>query len=235
MINATSSARRSGLSCGWASTARIRRPRAIPVLDLRIADAAEAREYLKLQKLRIIETQRLGGVAQGLRLGLAADPAHAGADIDRRLVSLVEQTGIEDDLPVGDGDQIGRDIGAQVARIDFRDRQDRERSTAGRLAELCRPLKQARVDIEHVARISLAPWRLPREQRDLAVGRRMLGKVVDDDEGVLAAVAEIFRHRDTGKGRNPLQARRGGRARDYEDAAVGRAMRLDGVDDTLHR
>ena len=56
------------------------------------------------------------------------------------------------------------------------------------------------MDVEHVARVGLAARWLPRQERDLAVGRGVPGKVVDDDEGVLAAVPEVFRHGDPGDG-----------------------------------
>ena len=36
--------------------------------------------------------------------------------------------------------------------------------------------------------------------------RGVLGHVVDDDQRVLPAIAKVFRHREAGEGRNPLQA-----------------------------
>ena len=95
-------------------------PAGDPFLDLRIGDTAEAREYLKFQELRIIETQRLCSLAQSL--SLAADPAHAGPDVDRGLVPFVKQLGVKDDLAIGNGDKIGRNIGAQVAGVGFSNR-----------------------------------------------------------------------------------------------------------------
>ena len=50
-----------------------------------------------------------------------------------------------------------------------------------------------------------------------------------------AAIAEIFRHREAGKGRDPLQPRSGRRARDDEDAAFRRTVRLNRIDDALDR
>ena len=108
----------------------MRSPRAILLLHLRIGHAAEAREHLKFQELRVIEPQRAGRFAQRRRLGLAADAADTGADIDRRLLALVEQPRIQHDLPVGDRNQIGRDIGAQIAGIRFGDRQRGQRAAA---------------------------------------------------------------------------------------------------------
>ena len=82
------------------------------------------------------------------------------------------------------------------------------------------------MDIEHIARISLASRRLPRQQRDFAMRGGMLGQVVDHDQRVLAAVAEIFRHGEAGERRDPLQPGSGRRAGDDEDAALRRAVGL---------
>ena len=78
--------------------------------------------------------------------------------------------------------------------------------------------------VEHVARISFAARRLPRQQRDLAVRGGVLGHIVDHDQRMLTAVAEIFRHREAGKRRDPLQTGRRRRAGDDEDAALRRAV-----------
>ena len=61
----------------------------------------------------------------------------------------------------------------------------------------------------------------------------MLHHVVDDDEGMTAPVAEIFRHGKAGKGRDPLQAGRDGGGRDDEDAALRRPVLAHRVDRPL--
>ena len=91
------------------------------------------------------------------------------------------------------------------------------------------------MDVEHVARIGLASRRLAGEQRNLAVRGGMLGHVVDDDQRVLAAVAEILGHREAGEGCDPLQAGRRRRARHDEDAAFRRAVTSNRIDDALDR
>ncbi len=63
------------------------------------------------------------------------------------------------------------------------------------------------MNIEDVAGVGLAAGRLSGEQGNLAVACRVLGQVVDHDQGVLAAIAKIFRHGEGGEGRDPLQSR----------------------------
>ena len=150
-------------------------------------------------------------------------------------MTLVEQPRVENDLAVGDRDQIGRNVCAQIAGIQFGDRKGGQRPAAGGLGKLGRAFEQPCMDIEHVAGISLAPRRLAGEERDLAMRGGVLGHVVDDDQRVLAAIAEVFRHREAGKRRDPLQTRSSRRARDDEDAAFRRAVGLNCVDDPLDR
>ena len=69
---------------GWAMSARMRSPRAIVALTRAIGDAAEAREHLEFEELRIVESQPAGSGAQRRRLRLAADAADAEADVNRR-------------------------------------------------------------------------------------------------------------------------------------------------------
>ena len=85
------------------------------------------------------------------------------------------------------------------------------------------------MNIENISRIRLASRRLPRQQRDLAVRGGVFGHIVDDDQRMLTAIAEVFRHGEAGKWRNPLQAGSSRRAGDDKDAAFRRAVSLNGV------
>src|SRR5690348_17560379 len=58
----------------------------------------------------------------------------------------------------------------------------------------------------------------------LAIGDRLLGKVVIDDHGVHAVVAEILAHRTAGIGREELQRRRVRSGRGDDDGIVHRAI-----------
>ena len=65
-------------------------------------------------------------------------------------------------------------------------------------------LKQAAVQIEHVARVGFAAWWATQQQRNLAIGHGLFGQVVIHDQGVFAAVAEILTHRAARVGRHVL-------------------------------
>ncbi len=70
------------------------------------------------------------------------------------------------------------------------------------------------MEIEDVARIGLAARRAAQQQRELAVGARLLRQVVVDAEGGLPLlVHEVLGHRRAGVGGDVLERRRVGRAR----------------------
>ena len=102
----------------------------------------------------------------------AADARDRVADVDRGADAGVEEVGLEEDLAVGDRDDVRRDVGGEVARLGLDDRQRGERAPALLVVELGRALEQAAVQVEDVAGEGLAPRRAAQEQRDLAVGRR---------------------------------------------------------------
>ena len=157
-------------------------PAAVELVQRRLVEvAAELRERRELAVLREVEPQRAGDLPHRLDLRRAADARHRVADVDRRTDALVEQIRLEEDLAVGDRDDVGRNVGREVAGLRLDDRQRRQRSAAELLAQLRRALEQPRVQIEDVAGIRFAARRTAEQQRDLAVRLRVLREVVVDD------------------------------------------------------
>jgi len=89
----------------------MRSPRVILRLDAAVGKTAKAGEHFQFEKLRIVEADPAGHGSHRCSLRLAAHPADTEADIDGRALVGGEEVGIEHDLPVGDRDQVGRDIG----------------------------------------------------------------------------------------------------------------------------
>ena len=156
-------------------------PAAIELVQRRLVEvAAELRERRELAVLREVETQRAGDLAHRLDLRRSADARDRVADVDRRTDALVEQVALEEDLAVGDRDDVGRNVGREVAGLRLDDRQRRQRAAAVLLLQLRGALEQARVQIEDVAGIRLAARRTAQQQRDLAIRLRVLRQVVVD-------------------------------------------------------
>ena len=150
----------------------------------------------------------------------------------------VEQIRLEEDLAVGDRDHVSRHECGHVAGLRLDDRQRRQRAGLALdrpLRELFdvvridprRALEQSRVQVEHVARIRFAARRTAQQQRDLAIGPRLLGQVVVDDQRVLATIAEVLAHRAAGIRRDVLHRRRFGRRGGHDDRVVHRAEFLE--------
>jgi hypothetical protein len=98
-----------------------------------------------------------------------------------------------------------------------------------------RPLEQARVQVEDVARVRLAARRPPQEQRHLAIRVRVLRQVVVNAERVLAVVEEMFAHGAPGIGRHVLDRRRLVGSRGNDDRVLHRAVLLEHLHHLHHR
>src|SRR4029453_8872331 len=92
--------------------------------------AAEMRECRQPAILRKVKAQRAGHLAHRLDLRRPADARHRVADVDGRAYTLVEQVGLEEQLAVGDRDDVSGNVRRQVARLCFDDRKRRQRATA---------------------------------------------------------------------------------------------------------
>ena len=85
------------------------------------------------------------------------------------------------------------------------------------------------MEIEHVAGIRLASGRAADQQGQCTVSDRVLGKVVIDNQRVLALIHKILAHCTARIGRDILQRRKLGRRRGDDDSIVHRAVFLQGI------
>ena len=196
---------------------------------------AELRERLELAVLREVEAQTPGDLLHRLRLRVAAHAGDRRADVDRRPHAREEEARLEEDLAVGDRDDVRRDVGGDVAGLRLDDRQRGQRAAAEVVGELARALEQPRVEVEDVAGERLAARRAAQEQRELAVRVRVLREVVVDAERVLPRVEEVLAHRAAGERRHPLDRRGLLRRRRDDDRVLHRARVAQPLDDLRDR
>ncbi len=196
---------------------------------------AELGERGQLAVLGEVEPKRLRHHAHGLGLRVAADAAHRDAHVHRRPHAGVEEVALEVDLPVGDGDHVGRNVGRHVAGLRLDDGERGQRAAPVRFRELGRALEQARVQVEHVARVRLASRRAAQEERELPVGGGVLGKVVVDHQHVLAVVHQLLADGDPGVGRDVLERSGVGGARHHHRGVFHRAVALEDGHHLGHR
>ena len=90
-----------------------------------------------------VQAERSGHLFHSLRLGR---PGHAGngqAHVDCRPDARIEQIGLQEDLPIGDRDDVGRNVGRHVAGLGLDDRQRGEGSASVLGVQLGGPLQQS--------------------------------------------------------------------------------------------
>mmetsp|Transcript_18180 Transcript_18180/g.42282 ORF Transcript_18180/g.42282 Transcript_18180/m.42282 type:complete len:302 (+) Transcript_18180:32-937(+) len=126
-----------------------------------------------------LELQCACNLLHGLDLCCTSDTAHRQADIHSWTDTLVEQLGLQEDLPICNTDNIRRDVSTDIAGLRLNHRQCCQGSTTHCLfVHLRCPLKQSRVQIEHVTWIGLTTRWAPQQQRHLAVSHSLLGQIV---------------------------------------------------------
>src|SRR5258708_3830028 len=86
------------------------------------------------------------------------------------------------------------------------------------------------MQIEYVAWKGFTSWRTPQQQRHLAIGDSLLGKIVIDQQGMHAIVAEPLAHRAAAERRQELE-RRGIGGRRCDD---GRVFHRAGVSECFY-
>ena len=129
----------------------------------------------------------------------------------------MKQVGLQINLPIGDRDDVGRDVRRHVACLRFDDGQRRQRAVPILLADPRRSFEQPAVQVEHIAGIGFATGGPLQHERYLPVGHRVLGEVVIDDQRVHAVVHEPLAHRRTGKRHEVLVGSRVGGRRGHDD------------------
>ena len=77
---------------------------------------------------------------------------------------------------------IGRDISRHITTLSLNDGKRSEGATAELVVHLCCTLKEARVQVENVTRISFTTWRATEKEGHLTVGHSLLGQIVVDDK-----------------------------------------------------
>jgi len=160
------------------------------VLGRGVEVGAELGEGSDFSVLGELELEGTGDLLHGLDLGGGADTGHRETDVDGGTDTLVEELSLEEDLAVGDGDHIGGDIGGYITSLGLDDGESGQGAATVGVAHLGCALEQARVQIEDVTGVGLTTGGSSQKEGHLSVGDGLLGKIVVDDEAVLAGVSE---------------------------------------------
>jgi hypothetical protein len=143
--------------------------------------------------LTVLGQEELEGTSDllhGLELSGGADTRHRETDVDGRADTLVEELSLQEDLSIGDGNDVGGNVSGHITTLGLNDGKGSERSTTELVAHLGGTLKKTRVEVEDVTGVGLTSRRTTEKERHLTVGDGLLGQIVVDDDGVLSIVSE---------------------------------------------
>ena len=161
---------------------------------------AELGEGGQFAVLGEVELDAAGDLFHGLELGGGTDARNGKSDGNGRADALIEEVGFQINLAVGDGDDVGWNVGGDVAGLRLNDGQGGEGTVAVFFANAGGAFEQAAVQIENVAGIGFAAGGAFEHEGNLAISDGVLGKVVKYNEGVHGVVHEPFAHGRAGKG-----------------------------------
>eukprot|EP00162_Nutomonas_longa_P014214 comp21872_c0_seq1/m.49537 comp21872_c0_seq1/g.49537 ORF comp21872_c0_seq1/g.49537 comp21872_c0_seq1/m.49537 type:complete len:544 (+) comp21872_c0_seq1:1425-3056(+) len=166
---------------------------------------AELGESSNLTVLGKLELERAGNLLHGLDLGSRADTGHGQTDVDCRADTAVEKLSLKENLAVSDGNHVGRNVCRHITGLGLNDRERSQRAAAKGLGHLGSALKKTRVQVEDISRVRLTARRTTEQKRHLTVGHSLLGKIVVDDQRMLAVVSKVLTNRASRVGRKELQ------------------------------
>ena len=90
-------------------------------------------------------------------------------------LTLVKQLSFQEDLSIGNRNDIGWDVSRHVSGLGLDDGKGSERSTTKSVAHLGCSLKETRVKVENVSGVSLTTWWTSQQERHLSVSDSLLG------------------------------------------------------------
>jgi len=151
---------------------------------------AELGEGGDLSVLGKLQLERTGDLLHGLDLGCGTDTGHRQTDVNGWADTLIEELSLQEDLAIGDGDHIGGDIGRHITSLCLNDGEGSEGAATEGLVHLGCTLKKAGVQVEHITGVGLTTGGSSQKERHLSVSDGLLGKIVVNNEAVLAVVSE---------------------------------------------
>lgn len=184
--------------------------------------------------LTVLSQEQLQGTSDllhGLDLGSRADTRDGKTDVNGRTDTLVEKFGLQEDLAVGNGNDVGRNIGRHITTLGLNDGESSEGTTTVGVVHLGGTLKETGVQVENVTRVGLTTGGTTEQQRHLTVGDGLLGKVIVDDDGVAAVVTEPLTHGTTSEGSKVLQRSSLGSSSSNDNGVLHGIVLLKGLDE----
>lgn len=158
------------------------------------------------------ELEGTSDLLHGLELGSGTDTRDGKTDVDGGADTLVEEFGFQEDLTIGDRNDVGGNVSGNVTTLGLNDGKGSEGTTTVLVVKLGSTLEETRVEVEDAAYISLLPnlkslgiyslagvsltsRRTTEQKRHLTISNGLLGEIVEDDQSVLSIISEPFSDR----------------------------------------
>ena len=177
------------------------------------------------------ELQGTGDLLHGLQLGGGSDTGDGKTDVNRWADTLVEELGLQENLSIGNGNDVGWNVSGDITTLGLNNWEGSEGSTTVLVGHLGSTLEETRVEVEDISWVGLTSWWATEEQGHLTVGNGLLGQIVEDDDGVLAVVTEPLTHGGTGEGSNVLKWSGLGSGGGNDDGVLHGVVLLKGLDE----
>ena len=108
-----------------------------------------------------------------LHLCSRSHTAHRETHIDGRTDSLIEQLGLQEDLSICDGNDVGGDVSRHITSLSLNDGEGSQGAPAVVVIHLGCSLQETRVEVEYITRVGLPTRRTAEKKRHLTVGHSL--------------------------------------------------------------
>jgi len=147
-----------------------------------------------LSVLSEIELHGTSDLLHGLELGSGTDSGDGETDVDCWSDTLVEELGLQEDLTVSDGDDVGWDVGGHITGLGL-DHWKRGQGTGALVVgHLGSSLQKSGVQVEYITWVGLSSWWSSEEEGHLSVGNSLLGQIVVHNKSVSSVISEPLAH-----------------------------------------
>lgn len=154
-----------------------------------------------------IQLDRAGHFFHSFYLSVSSYSRYRDTGVYGRPLPREKQLRLQEYLPVGDRDNVSRDVCRYISGLSLYDRQCCDRAAAQLVGKPCRPFQKSGMEIKYISRISLSARRSPQQKRHGSVRHRMLRQIVVNDKDILSLVHEILRHSTSRVRRDVLERR----------------------------
>ena len=129
----------------------------------------------QLTILSQIQAQLSGHLFHRLNLCGATNPGYGNPHVNGRTEAGVEKVSLQEDLPVGDGNNVGGNVSRNISRLGLNDGKGGHGTAAQIRGEFGSPFKQTGMEIEDVSGIGFTAGRTFQKQGQFTVCRGLLG------------------------------------------------------------